>query len=175
MTPITFKDGKYEPLEKKILEFNEQVDASLRMEELEVGYLKDAIAKLKSNIMSAELRKWPSDRMFPVVDLWRLFLMHPQSADYFKGSDRGTTFISQVLGYLSSEVNGALGLCSARYLANLFNYQTNRYAIFDKRELVLKTVGPALVSTTNKHTRLACASLLLNIAIVLHESSPPPK
>lgn len=187
MTPATFKEGKFDPLQNKILEFNEQVDAALRMDASEVILLKDAIAKLKSNIMSVEfrnsekevihtkLKEWPSDRLFPVIDLWRLFLVHPQSADYFKGSDRGTPFITQVVGLLSSDANGALGLCGARYLANLFIYQTNRYAVFDKREFVLKAIEPVLGSTTNKHTRVACASVLLNIAIVLHESSQPPK
>jgi len=152
-----------------------------------VQYLKDAIAKLKSNLMSAEfrncekevihvkLKEWPNDRLFPVVDLWRLFLVHPTSADYFKGSDRGTPFITQVVSLLSGEPSGALGLCCARYLANLFIYQTNRYAIFDKRELVLKALEPVLATSTNKHTRLACTSVLLNLAIVLHESSQPPK
>eukprot|EP00414_Alexandrium_minutum_P000661 CAMPEP_0113818816 /NCGR_PEP_ID=MMETSP0328-20130328/429_1 /TAXON_ID=39455 /ORGANISM="Alexandrium minutum" /LENGTH=674 /DNA_ID=CAMNT_0000786751 /DNA_START=75 /DNA_END=2099 /DNA_ORIENTATION=- /assembly_acc=CAM_ASM_000350 len=187
MTVVTFKDGKYDPLQNKILEFNEQVEESLKMDSQELIFLKDAIGKLKSNLMSAEfrnsekevihvkLKQWPNDKLFPVIDLWRLFLVHPQSADYFKGSDRGTPYISQVVGLLSSDPSGALGLCSARYLANLFIYQTNRYAVFDKREFVLKAVEPVLASTTNKHTRVACASVLLNIAIVLHESSPPPK
>mmetsp|Transcript_4014 Transcript_4014/g.11752 ORF Transcript_4014/g.11752 Transcript_4014/m.11752 type:complete len:346 (-) Transcript_4014:74-1111(-) len=187
MTTVSFKDGKFDPLQGKILEFNEQVEESLKMDTSELIYLKDAIGKLKSNIMSAEfrnsekevihvkLKQWPSDKLFPVIDLWRLFLVHPQSADYFKGSDRGTPYISQVVGLLSSDANGALGLCSSRYLANLFIYQTNRYAVFDKREFVLKALEPVLGSTTNKHTKIACASVLLNIAIVLHESSPPPK
>mmetsp|Transcript_15532 Transcript_15532/g.47871 ORF Transcript_15532/g.47871 Transcript_15532/m.47871 type:complete len:867 (+) Transcript_15532:108-2708(+) len=187
MTTVAFKDGKFDPLLGKILEFNGLVDASLQMDPVEVGLLKDAVGKLKSNIMSCEfrgcekevihvkLKEWPSDRLFPVIDLWRLFLVHPQSADYFKGSDRGTPFITQVVGLLSSDPSGPLGLCSARYLANLFIYQTNKYAVFDKRDFVLKALEPVLSSSTNKHTKVACTSLLLNIAIVLHESSPPPK
>mmetsp|Transcript_28111 Transcript_28111/g.81064 ORF Transcript_28111/g.81064 Transcript_28111/m.81064 type:complete len:740 (-) Transcript_28111:142-2361(-) len=186
-THLSFKDGKFDPLLAKLLEFNGQVEEPLRMSATEAEYLGDAVAKLKSNVMSAEfrncerdvihvkLRDWPSSQLFPVIDLWRLFLVHPQSADYFKGSDRGTPFITQVVGLLSSDASGALGLCSARYLANLFIYQTNRYAVFDKREFVLKALEPVLAATTNKHTRVACASLLLNFAIVLHESSPPPK
>eukprot|EP00415_Alexandrium_ostenfeldii_P000764 UN0764 len=187
MTPMTFKDGKYDPLQNKILEFNDQVEESLKMDSTDILHLKAAIEKLKSNIMSAEfrnsekevihvkLKQWPNDKLFPVIDLWRLFLLHPQSADYFKGSDRGTPYIVQVVGLLSSDPSGALGLCSARYLANAFIYQSNRYAVFDKREFVLKAVEPVLASTTNKHIKVACTSVLLNIAIVLHECSPPPK
>merc|ERR1712217_1000078 len=62
-----------------------------------------------------------------------------------------------------------------RYLANLFIYQTNRYAIFAMRDFVLKGLEPVLNNTTNKHVKVAVTSLFLNIAIVLHESSPPPK
>eukprot|EP00415_Alexandrium_ostenfeldii_P002123 UN2123 len=40
---------------------------------------------------------------------------------------------------------------------------------------MLKAVEPVLASTTNKHIKVACTSVLLNIAIVLHECSPPPK
>merc|ERR1712217_691360 len=62
-----------------------------------------------------------------------------------------------------------------RYLANLFIYQTNRYAIFAMRDFVLKGLEPVLNNTSNKHVKVAVTSLFLNIAIVLHESSPPPK
>jgi len=187
MTVATFKDGKFDPLQNKILEFNDQVPEQQRMDALEIGFFKDAVGKLKSNIMSVEfrncekevihvkLKEWPQDRLFPVIDLWRLFLVHPSSADYFKGSDRGTPFITQIVNLLTSDASGPLGLCSSRYLANLFIYQTNRYAVFDKRDFVMKAVEQVLGVSTNKHTKVACTSILLNTAIVLHESSQPPK
>jgi len=186
MTTVAFKDGKFEPLQKKILEFNEQVDASLKLDPTELLHLNEAITKLKSGILSKEfrdcekeiihvrLKQWPGDKLFPVLDLWRLFLVHPQSADFFKGTDRGTSFISDACQFLNGDINGPVGLCSARYLANLFLYQTNKYAIFDKKAYVLKNIEPALRST-NKNTRLATVTVLLNFAIVLHESSIPPK
>lgn len=180
-----FKDGKYEPLLKKLLEFNEQVDEGLRMDSQEILYLTGAIDKLKSGAMKdlracekdvihAKLGKWPNDKLFPVIDLWRLYLNHPQCCDYFKGSDRGQPFITQVLNLLASDPNGALGMCSSRYIANLFQFQTNRYALFDKRVAVLRNVDASLGST-NKHTRVACVTVLLNLAICIHEVSFPPK
>mmetsp|Transcript_32365 Transcript_32365/g.68977 ORF Transcript_32365/g.68977 Transcript_32365/m.68977 type:complete len:772 (+) Transcript_32365:3-2318(+) len=186
MSPATFKDGKLDALLGKIIEFNGQVDASLQMDATEVTFLNDAIAKLKTGILKEEfrpcerevifvkLKAWPKEKIFPVIDLWRLMLVYPMSSDYFKGSDRGTSFITQVTGFLSADPNGGLGLCSARYLANLFIYQTNRYALVDKKDLVFKALEPAL-SSTNKHVKVACASVLLNLAVVLHERSEPPK
>eukprot|EP00933_Yihiella_yeosuensis_P068781 TRINITY_DN7476_c0_g1_i4.p1 TRINITY_DN7476_c0_g1~~TRINITY_DN7476_c0_g1_i4.p1 ORF type:complete len:539 (-),score=136.45 TRINITY_DN7476_c0_g1_i4:278-1654(-) len=185
MQVMTFKDGKFEPLQAKILEFNGQVDESLRLDPVEVDHLTVGIGKLKTgvttNIRNVEkemihvkLAQFPNDKLFPIVDLWRLFLVHPDSADYFKGSDRGTSFITQVMGWLRSDINGPLGMCAARYFANLFILQTNKYAAFDKRDFILKGIEEAL-NSTNKHTKLACASVLLNFAIVLHESSQAPK
>eukprot|EP00930_Biecheleria_cincta_P097447 TRINITY_DN8915_c0_g1_i1.p1 TRINITY_DN8915_c0_g1~~TRINITY_DN8915_c0_g1_i1.p1 ORF type:complete len:761 (+),score=170.13 TRINITY_DN8915_c0_g1_i1:301-2283(+) len=185
MQPAVFKDGKFEQLQAKILEFNGQVDESLRLDPVEVGHLTEGISKLKMGVTSelracqqeiiiVKLGQWPKDKLFPVVDLWRLYLAHPVSSDLFKGSDRGTSHILQALDFIGADVNGPLGLCAARYLANLFIYQTNKYAAFDKRELIFKTLSSAL-NTTNKHTKVACMSLLLNIACVLHESSQPPK
>ncbi|CAJ1433075.1 unnamed protein product, partial [Effrenium voratum] len=185
LQPAVFKDGKFPALQGKILEFNGQVDESLQLDPVEVNHLTAGISKLQMGV-STELRdcekeiitktlgKWPNDKLFPVVDLWRLLLAHPSSADLFKGSDRGTSYILQVLSLLAADINGPLGLCAARYLANLFIYQTNKYAAFDKRDLVLNGVEAAL-NSSNKHTKLACTSVLLNLAIVLYESSQPPK
>eukprot|EP00928_Gymnodinium_smaydae_P078677 TRINITY_DN62784_c0_g1_i1.p1 TRINITY_DN62784_c0_g1~~TRINITY_DN62784_c0_g1_i1.p1 ORF type:complete len:750 (-),score=174.68 TRINITY_DN62784_c0_g1_i1:117-2366(-) len=186
MTVVSFKDGKFDPLQAKILEFNGQVDEALRLDSTEILHLTEGIAKLKSGVMSKEIREcerqvihsklgeWPADKLFPVVDLWRLYLVHPQSADNFKGSDRGAPFLAKVINLLTADVNTSLALCCARFLANMFIYQTNKYALFDKREFVLRSIEPALKSRS-KHTKVAIATVLLNIAIVMHESSQPPK
>jgi len=186
MTHAVYKDGiKFDGLQKKLLEFNDQVDEANKLNPMEVTHLTDAIGKLKlgvstefrtceKEIVFVKLKEWPKDKMFPVIDLWRAFLAHPVSSDYFKGSDRGTAFITQVLDLLASDPAGALGQCSAQYLANLFIYQTNRYAAFDKKERLLRGVETALASS-RKQVKVAGASVLLNLAIVLHESTTPPK
>eukprot|EP00913_Durusdinium_trenchii_P022294 g20947.t1 len=122
----------------------------------------------EKEIIVKKLGKWPNDKLFPVVDLWRLLLAHPSSSDFFKGSDRGTSYILQVLNLLAVDINSPLGLCAARTAA------AQSETSFDKRELVLNGVEAA-ISSTNKHTKLACASVLLNMAIILYESSQPPK
>eukprot|EP00434_Breviolum_minutum_P002982 symbB.v1.2.002621.t1/scaffold139.1/size300179/4 len=185
LTPAVFKDGKFEALQGKIMEFNGQVAEELRLDPVEVQHLTEGINKLKlgvttelrdceKEIMVKKLGSWPNDKLFPVVDLWRLLLAHPSSSDFFKGSDRGTAYILQVLNLLSVDINSPLGLCAARYLANLFIYQTNKYAAFDKRDLLLNGIEQA-INSSNKHTKLACSSVLLNMAIIVYESSQPPK
>jgi len=187
MTPAVFKEGKFDPMLKKIVEFNDQVEGEAKMDANEVGFLTDAIGRLKVSITSAQfrpcekeliyvkLKTWPADKLLPIMDLWRLMLANPESSDLFKGSDRGAAWLTQVVTLLSGDPSGGLGLCCARYLANLSIFQTNRYAVFDKRELVLGKIEPVLASTTNKHTKVALTSVLLNFAVVLHETSSPPK
>lgn len=185
MEICSFKDGKFDALQSKLVELNAQVDEGLRMGETEMSHFNDAIEKLKrgvtadfkageKQVVMVKLKEWPQDKIFPVIDLWRLFLVHPASADFFKGSDRGVPYISQVLTLFTAEPSGPLGLCCSRFLANLFIYQTSRYAAFDKRDLILKVLDVPL-SSGSKHVKVACTSILLNIANVLHESSTPPK
>lgn len=185
--PFTFKDGKFDPLRTKILEFNEQVPQELKLDATDILHLDNAINKLKAGgkladfrgvekeVIHVKLGAWPVDKLFPVVDLWRLYLTHPQSCDYYKGSDRGAPFLTAMNSHLTADVNGPLALCSARYLANLFLYQTNKYAAFDRHVPLLKVVDKALTTSTNKNVKLACASLLVNFSIVMHEASFPPK
>merc|ERR1719199_1888183 len=45
-SPLQFKDGKYDPLQKKILEFNGQVLDTLKMEALDLQYFNDTVEKL---------------------------------------------------------------------------------------------------------------------------------
>lgn len=185
-TPLQFKDGKYDPLQKKILEFNEQVLATLKIEGLDLQYFNDAVEKLRDKGIRAEFKQveveviheklieWPAQFLFPVMDLWRLYALHPASSDMFKGSDRGAPILAKVCGFLTPDAPDPLKMCTVRYIANLFAYQTNRTAVYNRRDIILKAVAPCLQSQ-NKNVKLASATVLLNFAMVLHELSYPPK
>jgi len=186
-SPLQFKDVKYEPLHKKILEFNAQVDDSLKMTELELQFFNSAVEKLQTQGQRAEFKQvevevihskliqWPQQYLFPVMDLWRMFLLHGQSCDFYKGSDRGAPVISKVCGFLAAGAPDPLVMCSLRYIANLSSYNTNRTAAFYFWETILKAVGPCFVQSTNKHIKLAGITIVLNFAICAHEMSYPPK
>jgi len=184
--PLTFKDGKYEPLQKKLMEFQGQVGDEFKLDTLELQYLNDAIQKLSTGSLRTEFKQvereviheklgtWPKDKLFPVMDLWRLYVLHPQSSDYFKGSDRGAPLINKVLGCLTDPAGDPLTMCCVRWLANMMTSQTNRSCALDRRSDILKAVKPCLASS-NKNIKIASATVLLNFAIVLHEFSFPPK
>jgi hypothetical protein len=184
---LQFKDGKYEPLQKKILEFQEQVDEALKMTELELGFFNSAVEKLKTlgqraefkqvevEVIHLKLIEWPEKFLFPVMDLWRLFLLHNRSCDLYKGSDRGAPIISKVCGFLTPGAPDPLVMCTLRYIANLSAYNTNRSAAFNLYAIILKAVGPCFLQSANKHIKLAGITVVLNFAISAHEMSYPPK
>jgi phospholipase A-2-activating protein len=185
-TPLQFKDAKYEPIQKKILEFNEQVAEHLKVQGLELGWFNDAVAKMRDMGLRAEFKQvevevihlklieWPQQFLFPVMDLWRMFALHNRSTDFFKGSDRGAPVISKVCGFLADDAPDPLKMCTLRYLANLSAYQTNRMSCYQFRETIIKAVAPCLKSA-NKNIKLAAITVVLNFAIELHATSFPPK
>lgn len=128
--------------------------------------------KVEIEVVHQKLIEWPQQFLFPVMDLWRLWTLHPTSSDFFKGSDRGAPMIAKVCRNLTPDAPDPLTMCTLRYIANLFVFQTNRTACYTRRDMILKGVAPTLQSA-NKNIRLAAATVLLNFAIVLHEQSYP--
>merc|ERR1711870_74746 len=110
------------------------------------GEFKDAARSL----VWEKLSDWPQENLFPVIDLQRLYILHPGSTELFKGTDKGAKIIARMLKCLKADTNGPLGLCAARFLANLFQCGVNKHAIYDKRRLVLDSIGQVIPSVTNK-------------------------
>jgi len=169
---VLFRDGKLDAIESKLVEFNEAV-GDLKLDALSISYLPDLMRSLKkgpgSTIRECDkdvlklLCKWPLDKLFPVIDLMRLFLLHPASGDLFKGSDRGLGQITESLCWLS-DVNAPAALCGMRFFANCFASQTNSFPVYEQRQLLCQRFEP-VVKSTNKNTRLALATVLLNFAV----------
>ena len=41
------------------------------------------------------------DKLFPVMDLYRVYLLHPTSYEAFAGSDAGVTYIQALIRFVS--------------------------------------------------------------------------
>ena len=64
---------------------------------------------------------FPVDKVFPAVDLYRLFLMHPSSAVHYNGADAGATYISLLSAFLvMKDAPNPVIMLTLRALANLF-------------------------------------------------------
>lgn len=183
--PALFKDGKFDPLLGKIQEINGGFpdDDEKKIDPTEFMHLNEAVGTLKSNNFGKNFRacerdliwqkmdKWPQESMFPVVDLRRLYLIHPDSSTLFKGTDKGARIIANHVRMLQADTNGALGLCASRFLANLFASSTNKWAVYDKRKWIFEQLTELIPKVTNKNVKIAIASTLMNFSVAYTEKS----
>ncbi|CAD7931002.1 unnamed protein product [Amoebophrya sp. A25] len=179
-----FDQGKLEAAQAKILEFNaefEDGNTEMKMDTIDIQHFEEAIKKLGSraskdfrpierDLIWKKCGSWPEEKLFPVVDVWRLFLLHPGSADIFKGTDRGYSYISFVLKLLKKNLKTPLGISCARWLANVFASFTARSVLFDKRGFLIEGLheiaqgcdGDAM----HKLVKLSLATCLMNLSMV---------
>jgi len=75
-----------------------------------------------------KLLKQPLDNIFPVLDLFRMFLMHPNSGDMFKVSEQGMDILGTILLALR-EGNLQAKIMAARCLTNMFKNNSSQYCI----------------------------------------------
>lgn len=176
---LFFDTGKPEAAEKKILEFNDALndgDTEKKMDHIEKMHFNEAIQKLQKKHGSKDMRAverdliwrkcggWDEDKLFPVLDLWRLYLLRADSCEMFKGTDRGYSIIQSILRMLKSNLNTPLGIGCARCLANIFSSFTNRASLFERRVPVLQVLKEAAMGgqPMHKQVKLALTTTLLN-------------
>eukprot|EP00392_Amoebophrya_sp_AT5.2_P019426 g20256.t1 len=197
---LYFDQGKLEAAKAKILEFNAELpdedpekikenngEGSKKMDHIELMHFEEAVKKLGSKSSSfrpverdliwKKCGSWAEDKLFPVVDLWRLYLLHPDSADIFKGTDRGYGYISFILKLLRTDTSAnnnlktPLGISCARWLANVFASFTARAVLFDKRGFLISELSAiadhgAGAGNMHKLVKLSLATALMNLTMV---------
>jgi PUL domain len=50
-----------------------------------------------------KLLKFPADKVFPSLDLYRMFLMHPHSSEHYKLFEIGIEFLSTIISFLKDD------------------------------------------------------------------------
>lgn len=121
--------------------------------------------------MLKKLLKFPSDKAFPVLDIYRMFLMHPQSGDNYKVYEHGLEYLNIVLAHARCEV-AATQLVALRCLVNLFNNNASLYVLQQRRQQVLDSVSQYIYSE-NKNVRTAAITLILNYSVMLFDKPDP--
>jgi hypothetical protein len=145
------------------------------MDALNLQYLGELVLALRKSPSSTirgcdqdllrRLKGWPDDKLFPVIDLMRLYCLHPACNEMFKGSDRGMSQIMESLGWLK-DPNAPLSLCAMRFFCNCFCFPTNQFAMLEKSQVLCqKWKELKIAQSTNKNTRLALATACLNLTV----------
>eukprot|EP00920_Eleutheroschizon_duboscqi_P005260 GHVT01012127.1.p1 GENE.GHVT01012127.1~~GHVT01012127.1.p1 ORF type:complete len:809 (-),score=239.99 GHVT01012127.1:669-3095(-) len=185
---IKFDRANWDAVLQKILDTDSHwpADAPEKLSPLEEKYVTDTIRKLKEphfvaqtfrssefDLVYRHLMLWPVSASLPVLDLWRGLALHPQSHDVHKGCDDGWPVIAYALRAAQANPNAGPAVCAVRFLANLFQFPTNRLATLRHIDKILESLTPWAIQSTSAAVRLAFASLLVNVCVELNEKDVP--
>ncbi|KAM9827561.1 phospholipase A-2-activating protein [Neosynchiropus ocellatus] len=110
---------------------------------------------------------WPEDIVFPVLDILRLAVRHPQVNQTLCGDAEGVPLCNHLLSLMKPEGRAANQMLALRTLCNCFLGQSGRALLLAQRETVLSHAAD-LVTVCNKNIHIALATLVLNYAGCLH-------
>uniref|UniRef100_A0A8K9WME9 Phospholipase A-2-activating protein n=1 Tax=Oncorhynchus mykiss TaxID=8022 RepID=A0A8K9WME9_ONCMY len=112
---------------------------------------------------------WPEDIVFPVLDILRLAVRHPQVNESLCGGDAddGVALCNHLLSLMKPQARPANQMLALRTLCNCFSGWRGRALLLAQREAVLSHAAD-LCSVCNKNIHIALATLVLNYAGSLH-------
>ncbi|XP_062240271.1 phospholipase A-2-activating protein [Platichthys flesus] len=110
---------------------------------------------------------WPEDIVFPVLDIMRLAVRHPQVNESLCGEAEGVQLCNLLLSLMRPEGRPANQMLALRTLCNCFSGRHGRALLMAQRETVLSRAAD-LTSVSNKNIHVALATLVLNYAACLH-------
>uniref|UniRef100_A0A672QFU0 Phospholipase A-2-activating protein-like n=1 Tax=Sinocyclocheilus grahami TaxID=75366 RepID=A0A672QFU0_SINGR len=104
-----------------------------------------------------------SDIVFPVLDILRLAVRHPEVNAQLCGGTEGASLCNHLLGLMSPEGRPANQMLALRTLCNCFSGSHGRALLLGQRDAVLSRAGDLRV-VSNKNIHVALATLVLNYA-----------
>jgi hypothetical protein len=108
-----------------------------------------------------KLFKFPADRAFPVVDIYRQFLMHPHSSEHYKLFENGIEYLGTLIQYLKDEhTNHQTQLVALRSICNLFQNSASKFVMLSKVKWISEECQKFLTSD-NKNIRHAAITVFL--------------
>uniref|UniRef100_A0A1A8L2W5 Phospholipase A2-activating protein n=1 Tax=Nothobranchius pienaari TaxID=704102 RepID=A0A1A8L2W5_9TELE len=110
---------------------------------------------------------WPEDIVFPVLDILRLAVRHPQVNESLCGEAEGVQLCNHLLKLMRPDGRPANQMLALRTLCNCFSGRHGRALLMAQRETVLSRSAD-LVAICNKNIHIALATLVLNYAGCLH-------
>ncbi|MED6204151.1 hypothetical protein PIB30_006212 [Stylosanthes scabra] len=187
---LVFDTAQFDGILKKITEFNsalqsDQEKQNLSLTELDVSRLGAIVKILKdtshyhsSKFADADislllnlLRSWPISMIFPVIDLVRMIVLHPDGATMLhKRFQAENDILMEVIKKVTS--NSAIPanlLTSIRTVTNLFKNSCYHGWLQKHRSEVLDAFS-SFSSSPNKNLQLSYSTLILNYAVLLTES-----
>jgi len=181
-TALYFEAFKLEPLQKKLFEFNQALTDSgntLALDEAKIKILSKLLEILGNkafyhstkftqadcDLLQYTLLKWPDANLLPVLDLLRVFVLHPDSRVSI-GVDNGDYQIRRTTEILTTSSADSHRFLVLRYLSNMFKNDETRRVMASNRAVVLSAIAQ-VIQCDHKQVRLGVATVLLNYSTVL--------
>ena len=177
---IAFETANFDGLSKKLFEFNEALkDTPHFLKEHEQTRLHRLISVLKDvnnyhthdvtdqeiEVITTRLVRWPLDRLLPVLDLLRLFLLHHKSEKLFSGLDSGLQYLTLLCQVLRSTQSDVLITLVLKTLANMTKHTSNKNAVMKYSDMILEALESQQVHQKEKDSvRSALAAFIFNIS-----------
>ncbi|XP_014494200.1 phospholipase A-2-activating protein [Vigna radiata var. radiata] len=188
---LVFDAAQFDGILKKIIEFNnalqsDQEKQNLSLTELNVSRLGTIVKILKDtshyhsskfadsdiDLLLNLLRSWPVAMIFPVIDIIRMIVLHPDGAILLhKHFEAENDIIVEVIKKVTvSPTIPANLLTSIRAVTNLFR-NSCYYNWLQKHRSEILDAFSSCSSSPNKNLQLSYSTLLLNYAVLLIESN----
>jgi phospholipase A-2-activating protein len=171
---------------KKIQEFQAHLKASdkpqLAMTPVEEGQLSGLLTLIKNTdnyhltkitdvhfeLLQKKLLLWPTEYLFPVIDVVRMMIMHPSTQALFGTYETGThsksvlgaSFFTNIIRCVKPTSPDSLLITTLRCMCNLYDGASTSSAITRMLKLLLGQF-PFIIEHKNKNVLSAGISLLL--------------
>lgn len=165
---------KYEPINSKglfdkLLQLNNEVIEEKKINTQEIDYLQSFVnSNQKSSDRIIQIFKhlllWPSDALFPVLDLLRFSFLSDSFCDGFL-STHSSTFNELVQNILVNDASLKNRFLILKALCNCFYHASGRKFVGSIASALLSSLH-LLVNVSDKQIQISSASLLLNMSVL---------
>lgn len=185
---LVFDVAQFDGILKKVSEFNNALIAdpdktNLSMTEVDISRL-GAIAKVLKDtshyhisrfayvditLLLKLLKSWPIAMLFPVIDILRMVVLHPDGATLLlKHVNDGNDIFMELIQKVTSSPLPANLLTSIRAVTNLFK-NSCFYTWLQKHRGEILDAFSSSYSSSNKNVQVSYSTLILNYAVLLIE------
>lgn len=125
------------------------------------------------NELLNKLLALPIQKVFPCLDIYRIFLIHPNSTLHYKKFEEGVSHLYTLMGILDNKESGdPAKMLALRCIVNLFKDPSAQFILREKRQKVIACISPHL-SNPKATVCEAAITVLLNYSIIYFLKDDP--
>ena len=184
LQPILYDSVNAEGPIKKIKELNDKIEENdpknKKLQEYQIKLIEKVIKIIgnksfyhNSTFSDIELKEflnlftaWHDDLLIPVFDVFRMYLLHPESGLLFKQVGGGIEQLAILLKNIKETTNNTIKILVLRCFCNLFNndYSKSLLTVTKKDEIL--NILSSLQESDNKNIRSGMICLLFNYSCI---------